>query len=105
MKAQEIEHILFNAIHAHPTLDKETASSGTSKAHLLRAVFIAVDLTSSMADKDFKPTRISISLKMIKKLLQDLRDTTPLCKFLVAIVENELCKPLQDFSYDEREMI
>ena len=71
----------------------------------MRAVFIAVDLTSSMGDKDFKPTRLSVSLKMVKKLLKDMKDSTPLCKFLVAIVENELCKPLLDFGYDEREVI
>lgn len=56
--------------------------------HLLRAIFVAIDLTSSMSDKDFKPTRLSISLKMVKQFIQKVKDATPLCKFLVAIVEN-----------------
>lgn len=68
--------------------------------HLFRAVFVAIDMTASMSDKDFKPTRLSITLKMIKKLMRQIKDSTPLCKFLVGIIENELCKPLKDFSYN-----
>ena len=67
MKAQEIDYILHKAINSEPEKKKKQLQTGN--VHLLRSVFIAIDMTSTMSDKDFKPTRLSVTLKMVKKLL------------------------------------
>jgi hypothetical protein len=65
----------------------------------MRALFIAIDMTESMHITDFKPSRFGVSVEMMRRLIKQMKDTTPLCKFMIAKVENELCKPLSNFTY------
>lgn len=41
-----------------------------------------------MEIRDFKPTRLAATVEMLVKLIRIMRDTTPLCKFMIARVEN-----------------
>lgn len=55
---------------------------------MLRAVFIAIDMTESMHIRDIKPSRLGVTIDMMRKLIKSMRDVTPLCKFMIAKVEN-----------------
>lgn len=76
-----------------------------SHTHLMRAVFIAIDMTESMHITDLKPSRFGVTVEMIRRLIKRMRDITPLCKFMIAKVENELCKPLSNFNFSENTLI
>lgn len=72
----------------------------TGLVHAMRAMMIVVDMTRSIQMKDFKPSRLSITLQMIKLLIKLAKDATPVIKFALAIVENERCKMKCGFTYD-----
>lgn len=55
-------------------------------------------MTQSMQIKDFKPSRLSVTVHMIKNFILKAKDLTPVIKFGLAIVEQELCKILIDFT-------
>lgn len=74
------------------------------KLNLIRAVFIILDLTQSMQIKDFKPSRLSISLQMIKNFIKKAKDSTPVVKFSLAVVEQEKCKRMSKFVYKESDL-
>lgn len=53
----------------------------------MRAIFIVLDLTKPIQMKDFKPSRLSVSVQMIKNYLKKSKEETPIIKYSFAIVE------------------
>ena len=52
----------------------------------MRAIFIAIDLSDSINIKDIKPSRLSVTIEMIRRLIRTIRDKTPICKFIIGKV-------------------
>lgn len=54
--------------------------------------------------RDIKPSRLGVTIEMVRRLIKNMRDTTPLCKFMICKIENELCKPLGNFTFIESDL-
>jgi hypothetical protein len=51
--------------------------------------------------KDFKPSRLSIVTSMLKYFLKKAKESTPIIQFAFAIVEQEICKFKNKFTFNE----
>jgi transcription initiation factor TFIIH subunit 2 len=97
-KAEEVELIVQRAgEEVEETLAVERVGR---VVHTLRAVIVVIDLTKSINMKDFKPSRLSVVISMLKLFFKRAKENTPIIKFALAIVENETCKFRAHFTYD-----
>jgi len=62
---------------------------------------VVIDLTKSINMKDFKPSRLSIVTSMLKYFLKKAKESTPIIQFAFAIVEQEICKFKNKFTFNE----
>ena len=57
-----------------------------------------------MRMKDFKPSRLSVSLQMVKSFIKKAKDQTPIVKFAIGVACQQQCKLLCRFIYRESEL-
>ena len=68
-KTNEIEYILQKAL-SEPYQQPEEHNRSSQRTHLMRCIFIAIDMTDSMHIRDLKPTRLAVSVEMIRRFVR-----------------------------------
>lgn len=104
-KLHELEKKLNEA---QVTLENEKVQHGglnnNVRKHLVRSVMVIIDVSKSMKMKDFKPSRIAITLQCLKFYIKKIFDINPITYICIAIAEDGICKPLTGFSTDNAEL-
>jgi transcription initiation factor TFIIH subunit 2 len=70
----------------------------TTRRHLVRSVLVIIDCNKSMELKDFKPSRIALTLQCIRFFVNKIFDVNPITYLSVAVAYEGICKPLTSFT-------
>lgn len=87
-KLHEMEKKLNEAqITLESERDSHGGSSQSTRRHLVRSVMVVIDVTKSMKLKDFKPSRIAITLQCLKFYIKKIFDINPIAYICIGIAE------------------
>ncbi|KAJ1919176.1 hypothetical protein H4219_002123 [Mycoemilia scoparia] len=73
--------------------DTETLQRG-----IIRHVYIVIDVSSNMADRDMHPTRISVVLKALEKFIHEFFDQNPISQLGIIVTKDGLADKLTNLS-------
>lgn len=60
-------------------------SQPSSRRHLIRSILVVIDTNKSMELKDFKPSRIALTLQCLRFFINKVFDTNPITYLSVAV--------------------
>lgn len=72
--------------------------------HLIRSILIIIDNTKTMKIKDFKPSRIALTVKYLKMFITKIMDINPITFIAIAVAEEDICRQLTQFTSNSAEL-
>lgn len=97
-KIDELEQKLRDQKPQAPAPTGSSFDKPNVRQHLVRSVLVIIDTNKSMELKDFKPSRIALTLQCLRFFINKIFDVNPITYLSVAVAYEGICKPLTNFT-------